>query len=186
MLSSEQKGTIELYNEKASKLRELTFSRLLLSNGIHASFNFENYPDAVLDLGDLSREHIDAFVLTVRFFIQNKDPISFSKLAEIYSSLDQHDPLREKFEIIRKELNTSLDIYAVNIEGKSLSYRDILFTTIYGDLAHADREKRAEIEEWNTYRFRSGFIFLQFLRSLNILLKAINQTSEINCELLKR
>jgi hypothetical protein len=185
MLTKRQITVLHLFNEKAEKLETITFSRLLMTTGIKATINFEGNPPGKFDFGELNKEHIDAFVLTARYFIQNNERISFKNIANIYSSLKPSDQLRIKFDKVRAILNTSLDTNSIGIP-EPLTYRHILFTVIYGELAHSNTSKRAEYKRWNQKIFRAGFIFIEFLRALNILFVAINEIRKINDEVIKR
>jgi hypothetical protein len=86
-------STLKFFNEKADKLRNSNFVKnAVADSGINLSWS-EGQPAEVLRRGP-NQENIDAFVLTLRFFLQDNERSSFRNLsAKIYSSplvLDEH------------------------------------------------------------------------------------------------
>jgi len=131
-------------------------------------------------------EPIEALVLTLRFFINNNEPISLCNMRKLYSGLALSAGLVARFQEQCYELNGFLDS-DTNIsieEGKKLSYRDILQIFLYGSLAHGN-----DFSMRKTFRdLRKGafFPFLQtyFVEAIRGFVIAINVLRKINQEAL--
>jgi hypothetical protein len=186
MLTPSQIDILHLFNEKAAELEDSTFYRLLSTTGITMKFQFDGDPPIIIDTGGLGQEHVKAFVLTARFFIQDNEQISFHKVSAIYCSLASGDPLRVKFESIRDSLETSLNAFSPFRFPEVLTYRHILNTFIYGKLAHANSDKRAEYQRWSRHIVRAGLISNEFTRALKFLLVAVLLVRQVNVDLLLR
>jgi hypothetical protein len=185
MLTAPHVAALRLFDEKASKLEASTLSRILSTTGLAVSMRLGGHTEGVLDTGELSPEHVDAFVLTARFFVQDNEASSFRNLAEIYSSLPLGDPLRSRFENVRASLNASLDATTIGLPG-ALSYRRIFDTVMCGGLAHAKEAKHEEYLRWTSNFFMAGFVFNYFAGALGYLLVAAGLVREINEALLLR
>lgn len=80
--------SLSLFNEKASKLSRLSFTKEIFkcSTGVTIKINRKN--DGFYELTQERRgpfeEAIDAFVLTIRFFIQDNESVSLRNIAKIY------------------------------------------------------------------------------------------------------
>lgn len=76
---------IELYNEKAQKLLRSSILTKLQDGKINLSITMDggliNDPTVVLP----DEEFIEAFLLTLRFFIQDNEPSSIRNLYDIYN-----------------------------------------------------------------------------------------------------
>ena len=92
---------LELFNEKAEKLARLSFIETIFKYNSGVSIKISKRDDGLYDLIQERRgpleEAIDAFVLTIRFFIQDNEPISFRRLAEIYDMAPIEKKLKEEF-----------------------------------------------------------------------------------------
>ena len=88
MKNSEIIKSLLLFNEKADKLERLSFIETIFKYDSGASITINKRDDGLYDLIQERRgpleEAIDAFVLTMRFFIQDNEPISFRNLTKLY------------------------------------------------------------------------------------------------------
>jgi hypothetical protein len=139
---------MRLFNEKAEKLANSRFvesvrkgRQVTISMGADQPFTVErNGPD---------EEATDAMLLTLRFFFNKRDGISLDGMLELYETL----PISDEEKIQAREAfgryNTFLDSkIGVIFKGDDLTNRTILETILYGDLAHANSDKRPVFEEW--------------------------------------
>src|SRR5215207_5880128 len=78
---------LELFNEKADKLRNLSFVRSLLSAKSGWQVSFQEGTVTTSNRYGPDNESIEAFVLTFRFFIQDNEPSSIRSMAKRYRRL---------------------------------------------------------------------------------------------------
>ena len=97
---------LQLFNEKADKLESLSFIKRLTNSSVTISAKL-GQPVQAQRLGP-SNEEIDAFVLTIRFFVQDNDNISYRKMADLYSKLPVSTELAQKFDDTRTKTNAAL------------------------------------------------------------------------------
>jgi hypothetical protein len=135
---------LRLFNEKANTLLNSEFVQHgIISGSVYATQNQQIH--TALNLPD--EEAIRAFVLTFRFFIQENETSSFKRLADTYEELPVSEELRTQYSTLRHRLNDLLDSSS-NLKILNLTRRDIIWTMIYGELAHSDKEKLARIIDW--------------------------------------
>jgi hypothetical protein len=139
--------TLRLFNEKAEKLLGLRFTAALKKN-VHVTHTYSATDYTVSRTGPGSEE-IEAFVLTLRFFVQNNEPISVANVARLYEDLDVSDDLKMAVRQTRTKLNDFLDATAgTHWHAEKLTRRRILDVFLYGGLAHAQPEKKNIFDQW--------------------------------------
>jgi len=186
MKNSEIIKSLELFNEKAEKLARLSFIETMFKYNSGVSIKISKRDDGLYDLIQERRgpleEAIDAFVLTIRFFIQDNEPISFRRLAEIYDMAPIEKKLKEEFILLRNQINTYLDsnsAIAITINEEMLNHRKILDIVIYGGLSHANTEKKRKYDFWMKSPLKA-IIENDFVCSLTILFEAIKSICDLN------
>lgn len=100
-------STLKLFNEKADKLATLTFIKGLEKSGVTISGKLRQ-PVQAQRFG-LSDESIETFVLTMRFFVQDNETISFRNMADLYAGLPVNPEIIQKFNDARTMTNAILD-----------------------------------------------------------------------------
>jgi len=178
--------SLELFNEKAEKLARLSFIETIFKYNSGVSIKISKRDNGLYDLIQERRgpleEAVDAFVLTIRFFIQDNEPISLRRLAEIYDIAPIEKKLKEEFILLRNQINTYLDsnsAIAININEEMLNHRKILDIVIYGGLSHANTEKKRKYDFWMKSPLKA-IIENDFVCSLTILFKAIKSICDLN------
>lgn len=165
------KKTLELLLEKAYKLRFLRFTKFIESSSLSVGYSWQasdqqlrfnwNFPD---------EEEIEAFILTFRFFVQERESISFRTLNKNHASDPElSDNWKEAFTSARKFFNEYLDAFPrlrVMINGSVPTRRDILFTFLYGELAHAEPKYRQQYEVWKQSPIALLCLKWEFLNTL--------------------
>lgn len=150
MITSDQQRRLRLFNEKADKLLRLP---LLRADTVSLKIEWDAESNEVRHvLGGVTEADVDAFVLTARLFVQDRDGISFRSLVEIYDDPDVSEPVADRFRDARAKWLAYLDVQpgmAVNL--KTLTIGDIFDVLFYGDLAHVDENKRAEYDVWRSF-----------------------------------
>jgi len=192
MKNSEIIKSLELFNEKAEKLARLSFVETIFKYNSGASIKISKRNDGLYDLIQERRgpleEAIDAFVLTIRFFIQDNEPISLRRLAEIYDIAPIEKKLKEKFILLSNQMNAYLDsnsAIAITINEEMLNHRKILDTVIYGGLSHANTEKKKKYDFWMKIPLKA-IIENDFVCSLIILFKIIKSICDLNKIVIER
>lgn len=181
-------GSIEalkLFNEKAKKLRGLPFTKEIFAqpSGVDMWWK-KGIGGEVKRLGP-DEPSIDAFVLTLRFFVQNNESCSFRNMAKVYENLPIPDDKKKSFEKARNFFNGLLDKYScITIDDIKLKNRQIFETFMYGGLTHANRKKKMEYDKW--LRTPLGPILTnEFVRIMAEILKAIFSVEKLNAEVIK-
>lgn len=178
--------SLELFNEKAEKLARISFIETIFKYNSGVSIKISKRDNGLYDLIQERRgpleEAIDAFVLTIRFFIQDNEPISLRRLAEIYDIAPIEKKLKEEFILLRNQINTYLDsnsAIAITINEEMLNHRKILDIVMYGGLSHANTEKKRKYDFWMKSPLKA-IIENDFVCSLTILFKAIKSICDLN------
>lgn len=138
---------LQLYNERAVKLGESTFLKQVLAG--HPVFHLHGGPFHAIRKGEPDPEAMEAFLLTFRLFLQDRDGLSFRKIGQLYEELPISGSLKGEVEVIRTDLNHYLDGPSpFVIFGKTTKRRELLMTWLYGELAHLNPEHRTRLREW--------------------------------------
>ena len=140
---------LRLFNEKAEKLQRCSFIEKVFRPDHSVTIHFGEDQPLTVDKQGADEEAIDALSLTLRFFFIQKDGISLSQMGELYQALPIPDEnkrkAREAFGRYDEFLNSGIGVV---FKGLSLTNWNVLETVLYGDLAHANHDKRPIFEEW--------------------------------------
>ena len=188
--------TLLLFNEKADKLEKSSFIKNYLDTSIVTSWKRGQSVIEAKRYGP-DDEAIEAFVLTIRFFIRNNDNMSLSIITNLYADLPIDIELIESVKEAHTKINTFLDTISnfkvVRNETKSsqkyidtYTYREILDIIIWGGLAHADIEKKKVYGHWKNIPVFIARAEVVFIHALKTLLDAILLIRNINNEALKQ
>ena len=179
--------SMELFIDKAEKLRYNSFTKKITSEGFGITISAKKDGNVNVKQKFPTNESIDAFVLTLRFFIQDNESSSFGNLAKIYSKLPDHCKEKKEFLRTRKELNDYLDLpdKSLNIteNGKTITNNEIFNTFVYGGLAHANVKHKKKYDEWMTNPLSplAGPILQQeFINIMSNILNVIYYIQELN------
>ena len=119
------KETLNLFDEKYGRLESSSLIRFMSNPGWKFSFDFKTNapnPDAIFP--DL--ENIESYILNLRFFIQDNEPISLHNLMKFYEMHSHNKEINEKFSELRNILNSELDkSWPFLFNGKRLTFRNI-------------------------------------------------------------
>ena len=190
MKNSEIIKSLELFNEKAEKLARLSFIETIFKYNSGVSIKISKREDGLYDLIQERRgpleEAIDAFVLTIRFFIQDNEPISLRRLTKIYDVAPIEKKLKEEFVLLKNQINTYLDsdsdlaiAITINNNEEILTHGKILDTVIYGGLSHAHTKKKRKYDFWMKSPLKA-IIENDFVCSLTILFEDIKSICDLN------
>ena len=171
--------TLKLFNEKADKLENLSFTKGLGDTGLRITYN-QNQPIQVERYGP-NDESIDAFVLTIRFFIQDNEPTSLRNLSKLFSVLPISSELVEKLDNARTETNLGLSqATSLSLDEVDLTFRSIFDVFLWGGLAHANPKLKTTYDGWS--EDPAFFLLLQdkFIHALRIILNMIFFARAVN------
>jgi hypothetical protein len=168
--------TLEAFVIRARKLVESRFGAFI-QEGLEITLSFkQGWEGMRVEYKGPDAESIDAFILTFRFFIQDKDRISFRSLAQVCDDPDISDVWKDKFSQIRTALNEFLNETPPAPE-KIPNNRRIMDVFIYGHLAHEDEEKKQQFDEWRAtpakflfFNHQFNLILAEILRMISFLL----------------
>jgi hypothetical protein len=174
--------TLTLFVEKAERLKASSLVRTLVERGsrVRISWTAETSLLRVAPTGP-STDEIDAVVLTLRLFMQDKDRISVRNVGKLYESLPVSADLKKYYEMQRLNLNKYLDNRAlINIGGDRPTKREILETFLYGELAHLDEAKRQRYRTWVANPIAACMIEFEFVRVLHRFLRTLSVMAQIH------
>lgn len=184
-ISSQTQKAIEaltLFNEKTDKLVSSGFLRYLSENGLKVTFRLVGEGESVEStLPD--QESVEAFVLNIRFLIQDNEICSIRNLAELYRTLPLPVELRKEFDSTRNELQKYFaSTGSLHISGEDLTYGNVFDTFIYGYLVHTNPPKREIYDRWMKREPIAAHLKLEFYSCLVNFLNCILRMRKINIE----
>lgn len=178
-------STPKLFNEKANKLATLTFIKGIEKSGVTISGKL-GQPLQAQRFGP-SDESIEAFVLTMRFFVQDNETISFRNMADLYAGLPVDPEIIQKFNDARAKTNAGLDKTSpVKLNNKNLTFRAIFEVFMWGGLAHANAKKKIVYDSWTKDPILFPLLQNEFIYALGILLNMIFFTKALNEAILRQ
>lgn len=164
--------TLDLFAEKFGKLRRSTVWKAVETNSIRFSLKAQRGEPVELDVEGPSEEAVDAFVLTLRFFLQNNERISIGNMARLIQELPIDQEVKDRVAAGRKRINAFLDQpCGIKVDGDHPSNREVLYTFLYGGLAHANPDKRPLFLKWASQGIVFGVMQQIFYRCLVEILK---------------
>ena len=183
MLQGPSRHALELFNRKVEKLAALSFAQIM-----RAGYSFKTVTDKlgsrVLESQLPPVEATDAFVLTLRFFLQDNEPTSFRNLAAIYGTLADTDPSRVAFEAHRRNLNSVLDSPVPFPDGSVPTLRDYLYVTVYGEAAHSSPVQRQRYLQWHSHPVTGINAYKNFCLALSFVFDYAEKVAVVNQRLL--
>ena len=173
---------MDLFGNKAEKLKNYSFTEQVTSGNFGITISAGKDEPVKIEKRFPTDESIDAFVLTLRFFIQDNEPSSFRNMAKIYAKLPGHGMEKTEFQNTRKELNDYLDSpgksLKINENGKTLTNREIFDVFLWGGLAHS--EKRSKYDEWMANPSLGSILQGEFIYTISMILLCISHVQMLN------
>jgi hypothetical protein len=183
---------LRLFNEKADKLKELKFTEWVASEPTRFTLEFKRGGGITGKRYGPDAESVDAFVLTFRFFVSDREPSSFRRMARMYDELGKASlvsaPIVNAFIDTRTNMDQWLDrvvpvafIRPQNADDKIFTRREVFEVFMWGALAHSSPKEKAQYEEWrrehpaNLPRFEYEFDSI-----LKEYFKAISHAQNLN------
>lgn len=172
---------LRLFNEKTEKLRNSNFVKKVQEKSGVSMQASSGGPVEVTRFGP-DQEEVDAFVLSLRFLIQDNETSSFRNLAKVYESPSISQEDRINFRNARDVLKRCLDSpTTVRMENEILTRRELLDTFVYGGLAHANKRKKERHDSWMVNKCLAPYLTNDFIVTVSQILKValfVKQTNE--------
>jgi hypothetical protein len=171
---------VTTFEEKVERLENSSLWRFMGPPGWKVSWNFESdSPGSDARMPDT--EHLEAYILNLRFFIQNNEPTSLGNMDLLYESSCHDDRLTMRFRELRDVVNTFLDSplwYRFN--DQSVTYRMIFEGMIYSRFAHANSHKHALFAQMVDHGFGNMLAMDNFLRIIDVVHQCLVLISKVN------
>jgi hypothetical protein len=140
---------LRLFNEKAEKLQRCSFIEKVFRSDHGVTIHFGEDRPLTVEKQGADEEATDALSLTLRFFFNQRDGISLCQMRELYQALplpdEEKQKVRDSFGRYDEFLNSGIGVV---FRENALTNWNVLETVLYGDLAHANDNKRPIFEEW--------------------------------------
>ncbi len=185
MTTDDQIRILERFNETVDRIKRHGFVEEARGGGAIVEIGGPQGSEGI-HVGP-SEKTIDATVIVLRFFIQDRESTSLSNMADLYSSLNIESELCTQFSEIRDRLNGFLDspLPIVLPELGPLTFKDLRDAFIYGHLSHANPEKEANYDFISKIELFPIFEDI-FTKMIVIHIKALHDLQQINCKALEQ
>ncbi len=171
--------TLGLFIEKADRLRSSILVKSLIANkGVKLRLHgdMENKVFSINFSGP-DVEQVDAFLFTMRMFIQERDDISFNKMEKMLDRLTVAEEARSRFKKQLEFFNNYLGKKSmISINEDNPSYKEIMETVLYGYRGHMNPDKYSRYKTWqadpivtNIIDIEFTCILLEFSEALDVL-----------------
>jgi len=173
----EASRVLTLFEEKAGYLLELSATKELLK-AQRSNLHFDCETGWTSSYHGPGGEAVDAFALTLRLFVQQREPISIRRMKALYPTLEVPEAIRLEFLEACERLNAYVDsATGLSIEeGKQLSNREISEIFLFGNLAHVEnRQKRETFEAlrggpfFSAFQIHFGMVLRAFVVAIGVL-----------------
>ncbi|MDP2788487.1 MAG: hypothetical protein Q8O46_00335 [bacterium] len=172
---------LELFNEKTDKLLKLSFTKHVHETGLKISLkaSISGKPEITHTLPN--EEAMDAFALTIRFFVQDNERCSIRNIAKVYDEMPLSNDLKNDFSWVRNKFNSEFDKESfMKLDNEVITYQKMFDVFIYGGLAHANTEKKQEYNRWMENKYLAPFICGEFYNFIFYFLNCIAYIKKIN------
>jgi hypothetical protein len=175
---------INLFNEKATRIEQLSFSKWLSSTDIQVIIE-KNDDDSLTTKSDfIDLEAIEAFALTFRFFMQNNESSSFGRLSETFKKIEIASDIQTRYEEIRKRLNAFLDSKSIANAPNFIAYREVVDIVLYGNLAHANKTRKSEYDLIAKYPHNDAILKFSFFFAARKIIEIIKEVKALNVDII--
>jgi hypothetical protein len=144
---------LRLFLEKEEKLWGFSYSQDIVNEPSGFTLNYDRDTGSTTTRKGPDGETIDAYVLTLRFFIQDNEPTSIRNMTKhidsLYAKRLISDEQRASWGEKRDALNAFLDSETfLRVNGEPLTNRTILEVVVWGGYAHANESKKNQFDSW--------------------------------------
>jgi hypothetical protein len=181
----EARRVLGLFNKKAEKLNGLQFLAAVRAG--KGSYKMRGFGGLLEVTGDFATvDEVDAFVLTLRLFVQNNEPISLYRIGKLYRDTLELTPLAVRIAGLREKVNRFLDAGSPIVwQKEQLPRRRILDVFFYGGLAHTHPGKAKEYSRWMEHEYMAMPFEAEFYNILAAVTQTIFWIRQVNLEALE-
>lgn len=172
---------LRLYEEKFKRLESSKLIQQFKTVGWKFGWDMEKeQPSQQSRMPDL--ELIEAYILNLRFFRQDNEPISWAEMSNLYKNECQVLDHVETFEGIRSRFNSELDRELwFRINGEPITYREVFLGMIYSQFAHANqKDKHPLFKGLKKESFTFHFSLDAFIRCIDLSHRCLALVHELN------
>ena len=166
---------LKLFNEKAKTLHGRKFIPQVSNNRFMWSLSADEVTVTYETQGPDEESRL-AVVSTLRMFVQPRDGISIPQIAELYEALPVEVDPKAK-ESARRAADSLKEYFAqhtgITFQGDVLTNGRLFEVFMYGDLAHANDDKRADYEKWMKHPAATPILPVFFDEIVGVLLGGI-------------
>lgn len=161
--------TISTFEEKMDRLERSTLWHLMTSSGWKVSWDFQNdRPGDEAKMPDV--ESLEAYILNLRFFIQDNERTSLRNIASLYRKECKVSRYLEQFSEIQQAVNRELDREIwFKFNDETITYRKLFEGMVYSRFAHANKRGHELFGEIAAHGFGYMLAMNEFLRCLGVL-----------------
>lgn len=185
--------TLSLFNEKVRELLESSFVEGIFGPNVGFALKLSRDVNGKYEMNSTIRgpsiESVKAFVLTLRFFIQDNESISLRNMADLYNSNNIDPQLRAYFHSARDEVKQMLgspNLCNMYFHRTMPTNRQVMEVFVYGALAHANPEKYDLYKEWTSYPAAGVILQTCFNVILGRIFHALAYIEQVNEQTLQQ
>jgi hypothetical protein len=180
MISDDARKVLETFSEKVSRLENSSLKRFISSEGWKASWNFEaNRPGDDAQMPDV--EHLEAYILNLRFFVQDNEPTSLRNMDAFYRRECKDAQLLKKFSDVREAMNDTLDRKLwFRFNDQAMTYRMLFAGMIYTQFAHAKRDRHKLFDQMVKHGSGYTLAMNEFLKCICVVHTCLVSIDRLN------
>jgi hypothetical protein len=163
------RDTISTFGEKVDRLERSSLWRFMTSGGWKVSWDFQvNRPGAEAKMPDL--ESLEAYILNLRFFIQDNERTSLRNMASLYRKECKLPQYLQQFGEIQEAINRELGRETwFKFNDQTITYGKLLEGMVYSRFAHANKKGHELLQQMAAHPFGYMLAMDEFLRCLGVL-----------------
>ncbi|HKG89246.1 MAG TPA: hypothetical protein VKA95_13045 [Nitrososphaeraceae archaeon] len=178
-------ATLKQFNITVDELTNYAFVKESLDRKIGRDFMWElnkdtNELEFRYNKSNHNEEFLRSFVLTLRLFIQDNEPLSIRNMSQLYGRLPIADEYKILFDKLRDNFNKFLDEPAITLSSNKPSRRIIFDAIIYGKYAHRDPKEIAKMKTWQSDDLDWDMRFYEFQQILHDFLGIVKLIEKLN------
>jgi hypothetical protein len=179
--------TLRVFNDKAERLNRSGFLASYRAGNRGYDRHWRQGEEFQMERHLPSEDERDAFVLTLRLFVQDRDGFSFRRIDKLYGSLPLTPDLPERIREIRRRVNRYLDAPSnIILDHRIPLRREVFDVFLYGGLAHTDPDKWAVFERWREHALQWSLVEEDFTLTATQVTQGIFLMREVNLQAIEQ
>src|SRR6267378_1273441 len=180
MAARKTQAVLKTFEEKANRLENSSLMRFMSSDGWKTSWDFE--ADRSGDDAKMPElEHLEAYILNLRFFVQDNELTSLRNIAALYKKECKDAELLKQFGEVRDAMNGALDRELwFRFNNQAMTYRTLFLGMIYTRFAHSSKGKHELFEQMVAHPFGYMMAMNEFLKCIGVIHAAVVVFNKLN------